>query len=197
MNSARRVLPGILLSVVLLAPASLRASDAFSLDLGIHGGAVGAQGSSKSTLFAGGVEARFHLVWLLAAEARASYYTDTIDVNAASSIDVKNIPVQLSAMLYPIKLPGFGFYVLGGGTYNSLKIEGNGSLSGTGTGTTNGKWAAHAGAGVDFGFSKHFLLNADGRYVFLNVDPANLPSSYSSYKGDYWIVTGSLIWKVF
>ncbi len=196
MRSVMRILVGALLSAATLSSGRLPASDVFSLDLGVHGGAVGTQGSSKSTLFAGGVEARLHLVWLLAAEARASYYTDTIDVNQASSIDVKNVPIQLSAMLYPINLPGFGLYLLGGGTYNSLKVEGNGSLSGSST--SNGKWAAHAGGGVDFGLSKHFILNADGRYVFLNVDPTNLPPSYTgTYKGDYWIITGSLIWKVF
>jgi outer membrane protein W len=58
------------------------------------------------------------------------------------------------------------------------------------------KWAAHAGAGIDFRISEHFLLNVDGRYVFLDVDPANLPpASSGAYKGDYWTATGGLIWK--
>jgi hypothetical protein len=186
----------VLLAAALAAPTAARASDAFGLDLGIHGGAVGVGDSSKTSLFVGGAQLRAHLVWIVAAEARVSYYTDTYDVSSFGSVDVKNLPVQLSAMLYIIQLQGFGLYVLGGGTYNSLKLEGTGNVSGKTT--TEGKWATHAGAGLDLKISRSFLLNLDGRYVFLDVDPRNLPPpSSGAYKGDYWMATAGIVWKIF
>ena len=181
-------------AVAILSAAPAAAGDAFGLDLGVHGGVLGANGGS-SNLFVGGAQARFHLVWILAAELRGSYYSDTYDVSSVGSVDVKNVPIQASAMLYLLKLPGFGLYILGGGTYNVLKLDGTGNIQGS---HTENKWAGHAGAGLDFGLSKHFILNVDGRYVFLRVDSANLPpASSGAYKGDYWTATGGLIWKIF
>lgn len=195
MNSARRTFRSLLLSAVLLSPGPLLASDVLSLDLGIHGGVVGVQGSSKTSLFAGGVEARLHLVWLLAAEGRVSYFTNSYDVANLGGVDLKNTPVQLSAMLYLLKLPGFGLHILGGGTYNAVRLEGTGNVTGS---VNTDKWCAHAGAGVDIWFSKHFGMNVDGRYFFLSVDPGNLPPPTSgSYAGDYWTGTVSLLWKAF
>ena len=187
-------LAGLALLVTTLAAAPALAGDAFSLDLGVHGGVLNSQ-SGKSGLFVGGAQARLHLVWLLAAELRGSYYSDSYDVSNFGGIDVKNTPVQLSAMVYLLKLPRVGLHVLGGGTYNALKLEGTGGVQGS---YNENKWCAHAGAGLDIGLSNHFILNVDGRYVFLNVDPTNLPPATSgAYKGDYWTATAGLLWKVF
>ena len=178
---------------VLAAPPAV-ASDSFSLDLGVHGGVLNSK-DGKTGLFVGGAQVRLHLLFLLAAELRGSTYSDSYDVSSFGSVDVKNTPVQLSAMLYPLKYPGFGLYVLGGGTYNALKLDGSGNVSGS---VHENKWAAHAGAGVDIKLSHSFLLNVDGRYVFLKVDPQNLPPANSgAYKGDYWTATLGLNWKVF
>ena len=180
--------------LTLLAASPALAGDAFSLDLGVHGGVLNSH-DGKTALFVGGAQARLHLVWILAAEVRASTYSDSYDVSTFGGVDVRNTPVQVSAMFSLLKLPGFGLHVLGGGTYNSLKLEGTGNVPGS---VNSSKWAAHAGAGLDVRLSKSFLLNLDGRYVFLDVDPANLPPpSSGAYKGDYWTATAGLLWKIF
>jgi hypothetical protein len=182
----------ILLTALAAFPAV--ASDSFSLDLGVHGGVLNSK-DGKTGLFVGGAQVRLHLLFLLAAELRGSTYSDSYHVSSFGSVDVKNTPVQLSAMLYPLKYPGFGLYVLGGGTYNALTLDGSGNVSGS---VHEKKWCAHAGAGVDIKLSHSFLLNVDGRYVFLKVDPQNLPpASSGAYKGDYWTATIGLDWKIF
>ena len=188
----RLVVLAVFAALLHAAPAA--ASDAFGLDLGVHGGYLSSKDGSTG-LFVAGAQARLHLVWLLAAELRGSYYSDSYDVASLGGVDVSNVPIQASAMIYLLKLPGFGLHVLGGGTYNTLKLEGTGNVTGE---IDESKWAAHAGVGVDIGLSKNFLLNLDGRYVFLNVDPGNLPPpSSGEYKGDYWTATAGLVWKVF
>ena len=184
----------LLLAVATFTAAPAAASDAFSLDLGVHGGVLNSK-NGNTGLFVGGAQVRLHFIWLLAAELRASTYSDSYDVSTFGGVDVKNTPIQASVMLYLLKIPHFGLHILGGGTYNTLKLDGNGNVHGS---YTEKKWATHAGAGIDFKISDHFLLNADGRYVFLNVDPANLPpASSGAYKGDYWTATGGLLWKIF
>ena len=183
-----------LLAAGVFAAAPAAAGDAFSLDLGINGGVLGTN-DTKSNLFVGGAQARFHIVWIFAAEVRMSYYSDTYDVGSLGSVEVKNLPIQFSGMLYLLKFPHFGLYVLGGATHNTLMLDGQGNVQGS---ETTNKWAAHAGAGLDFRLSEHFILNVDGRYVFLNVDLENLPPpSSGAYKGDYWTATLGLNWKLF
>ena len=193
MKSAIRI-ACVLLAVCALPAGPAAASDTFGLDLGIHGGVMNSR-DGKTDLFLGGAQIRAHLIWILAAEVRGSYYSDSYNVSSLGGVDVKNIPIQASAMLYLMKFPGFGLYVLGGGTYNSLKLEGTGNVTGS---VNTSKWCTHAGAGIDVHLSKHVILNADGRYVFLNIDPQNLPSATSgAYKGDYWTATAGLLWKIF
>lgn len=192
-TSLSRSLFVLLALLVLVAPPA--AADAFGFDLGVHGGAVGTDGGKGST-FVGGAQARFHLIWLLAAEARASVYTDTVDSTTLGSVDVKNVPFQVSAMLYPIKLPKFGLYVLGGGTYSSLQVSGSSVTNGD---VTEHKWSAHAGAGLDINLSKSLILNGDVRYVFLNADTVDeaLSAAAADYNGDFWTATIGLNLKLF
>jgi hypothetical protein len=193
-NALRTAALALLLAAATFAATPAAAADAFSLDLGINGGVLGTN-DTRSSLFVGGAQARFHIVWIVAAEVRVSYYSDTYDVSSLGSVEVKNLPIQFSGMLYLLKFPHFGLYVLGGATHNTLMLDGQGNVQGS---QTTNKWAAHAGAGLDFGLSQHFILNVDGRYVFLNVDVANLPpASSGAYKSDYWAATIGLNWKLF
>ncbi len=187
-------LPALALLALVLA-ASPAAADGFGMDLGIHGGAVGTDGGDGNT-FLGGAQARFHLFWIIGAEARASYYSDTYKLEGIGSVDVENIPFQASGMLYLIKLPKVGLYVLGGGTYSSLKV--NGATVGAGE-VTEKKWSAHAGAGLDIGLSSRISLNGDVRYVFLDADSVDdvLDEVASDYNGDFWTATIGLNFKLF
>lgn len=197
MKTTSKLAPlALLLALLAVAPAAAAAGgDGFSLDLGIHGGVMGVT-DGDGQRFLGGAQVRVHLLWLIAAEGRASYYTDTVDVSTAQSIDIKNVPLQLSVMIYPIKLPKFGVYALGGGTYSSVRLEAEGPVQGS---VTEKKWSAHAGAGVDVKLSSRVTLNGDVRFVFLDVqDVEGLGSAVlENYDGDYWAGTLGLTFKLF
>ncbi|MBK9375698.1 MAG: outer membrane beta-barrel protein [Holophagales bacterium] len=183
-----------LLALILVAPPV--SADGFGMDLGIHGGVVGTDGGNGSS-FVGGAQARFHLFWIIGAEARASYYSDSYDLGQLGSVDIENVPVQISGMLYLIKLPKVGLYILGGGTYSSLKVNGS-DVVGMGE-VTDSKWSAHAGAGLDIHLSKTISLNGDVRYVFLNADSVDeaFESAVADYNGDFWAGTIGLNFKLF
>ena len=185
-----------LAALVLVALAAQPASaDALGIDLGVHGGVVNSK-DGKTGSFVGGAQARFNLFWILTAEARASYYTDTYDLGSLGSVDVKNIPFQVSGLLYPIKLPKFGLYVLGGGTYSNLKVEGTRVITGS---VKEKKWSAHVGAGLDIKVTKNTTLNGDVRFVFLDASSVDelINSAKSNYKGDFWTATVGLNYKLF
>lgn len=181
-----------LLALALAAPAS---ADALGLDLGIHGGVVKSKDGGGQS-FVGGAQARFHLFWIVAAEARASYYTDTYDLGQLGSVDVKNVPFQVSGMIYPIKLPKVGVYLLAGGTYSNLKVEGTNVVTGE---IKEKKWSSHVGAGLDLKIGEKTTLNGDVRFVFLDASSVNelINSAKSSYKGDFWTATVGLNYKIF
>lgn len=187
-------LPVLALFTLVLA-ASPAAADGFGMDIGIHGGAVGTNGGDGNS-FVGGAQARFHLFWIIGAEARASYYSDKVDLGTLGSVDVENVPFQVSGMLYLLKLPKVGLYVLGGGTYSNLKVKGTGVTEGE---VTDKKWSAHAGAGLDVRLGEKISLNGDFRYVYLDADTVDeaLGSIASDYKGDFWTGTIGLNFKLF
>jgi outer membrane protein W len=99
-------------------------------------------------------------------------------------------------MLYLIKLPKVGLYILGGGTYSSIKVQGTSVVTGE---VTEKRWSAHAGAGLDINLSKSISLNGDVRYVFLNADSVDeaLESALADYNGDFWAATVGLNFKLF
>lgn len=182
-----------LLALVLAAPPA--AAEGFGMDLGIHGGMVGIDDGDGNT-FLGGAQARFHLFWILAVEGRASYYSDSYTLDGIGSVDVENVPFQVSGMLYPIKLPRFGVYLLGGGTYSNLKVTGTSVVTGE---LTEKKWSAHAGLGLDVKLSSRVTLNGDVRVVFLDADSVDeaLDAAVANYKGDFWAATLGLNFKLF
>ena len=182
-----------LLALVLAAPPA--AADGFGMDLGIHGGLVGTDGSDGES-FVGGAQARFHLFWIIGAEARASYYSDSYDLGQLGSVDIENVPFQASAMIYPIKLPKVGVYLLAGGTYSNLKVTGTSVVQGE---VTEKGWSTHVGAGIDLKVGEKTTLNGDVRAVFLDASSVDelIDSARSNYKGDFWTVTIGLNYKLF
>lgn len=195
MKQTFRLAPLALLLALAATPAPAAGGDGFSLDIGVNGGLVGIS-DGDGQKFVGGAQARVHLLWLIAAEGRASYYTDSASISSTQSIDVKNVPLQLSVMVYPIKLPKLGVYVLGGGTYSSVKLEATGPVTGA---VTDKRWSAHAGAGIDVKLGSRWTLNGDARFVFLDVsDLEGLGSAVvESYNGDFWMGTIGLNFRLF
>ncbi len=183
----------VLLALVLVAPPA--AADALSLELGLHGGLVNTKDGEGGS-FLGGAQARVNLFWIVAAEARGSYYTDSYDLGELGSVDIENIPFQVSGMIYPIKLPKIGVYLLGGGTYSNLKVTGTSVVQGE---VTEKGWSTHVGAGIDLKVGEKTTLNGDVRAVFLDASSVDelIDSVRSNYKGDFWTVTIGLNYKLF
>ena len=183
----------VVLALALAAPPA--AADSLGLDLGIHGGLVNTKDGEDGS-FVGGAQARFHLFWIVAAEARASYYTDSYDLGELGSVDIENLPFQVSGMIYPIKVPKLGVYLLGGGTYSNLKVKGTSVVTGE---VTEKGWSAHVGIGVDVKVGEKTTLNGDVRAVFLDASSVDelIDSARSNYKGDFWTATIGLNYKLF
>jgi len=183
----------VLLALALAAPPA--AADSLGLDLGIHGGLVNTKDGEDGS-FVGGAQARFHLFWIVAAEARASYYTDIYDPGELGAVDIENLPFQVSGMIYPIKVPKLGVYLLGGGTYSNLKVKGTSVVTGE---VTEKGWSAHVGIGVDVKIGEKTTLNGDVRAVFLDASSVDelIDSARSNYKGDFWTATIALNYKLF
>ena len=183
----------VLLALVLAAPPA--AADALSLELGLHGGVVNTKDGNGGS-FLGGAQARVNLFWIVAAEARGSYYTDSYDLGNLGSVDIENIPFQVSGMIYPIKLPKVGVYVLAGGTYSNLKVTGTSVVQGE---VTEKGWSTHIGADIDLKVGEKTTLNGDVRAVFLDASSVDelIDSARSNYKGDFWTVTIGLNYKLF
>jgi len=99
-------------------------------------------------------------------------------------------------MIYPIKLPKVGVYLLGGGTYANLKVKGTSVVTGE---VTEKKWCAHVGAGIDVSLSNRLTLNGDVRFVFLDASSVDelLDEAASDYTGDFWAATLGLNFKIF
>ncbi|HPA52595.1 MAG TPA: outer membrane beta-barrel protein, partial [Thermoanaerobaculia bacterium] len=99
-------------------------------------------------------------------------------------------------MIYPIKLPKVGVYLLGGGTYSNLKVKGTSVVQGE---ATEKGWSTHVGAGIDLKIGEKTTLNGDVRAVFLDASSVDelFDSVQSNYKGDFWTVTLGLNYKLF
>ncbi len=181
---------------VLLFPAPRPAcAETLGLDLGVHGGTQQSKDGSGRN-FIGGGQARLHLLGSLGAEARVSYFKDTFE-SGGGGVTLKDLPIQLSAMLYLMRLPGAGIYVLGGAGYYRLKAEGTGAVSGYSS--SENKWAAHVGAGLDLKLWKGIGLNGDIRYAFLDVKSLSEAgtAATSGRKADFWTATAGLNFKLF
>ena len=165
MNRSARLVRSLVLALVFAVGAACAAdpaaADAFGFEVGVHGGIVNVPDGQSAEAF-GGVQARLHLIWLFAAEARASVYKDHYEKSGVGGIDVENTPLQLSLLVYPIKLPRFGVYLLGGAGYHNVELTTTGKVEGFDA--TTRKWAAHVGAGVDVKLYRGISLNGDLRY---------------------------------
>ena len=195
MNAGRgRLLLLVLLAAGLLAAAPLSA-DALRLDVGGHAGTVSVP-DGEAGRFVGGVQARLHIIWLFALEARVSRYEDSFDLGKLGGLEVTNTPAQLSLMFYLLPLPRFGLSAVGGATYNTLEAKGTGQVP---VWATVNVWAAHAGAGIDVKLWGPLFLNGDVRYTFLDADlggALGFPLA-GGYAGDFWTATAGLNLKLF
>jgi hypothetical protein len=122
--------------------------------------------SSRTRLWGGYL--RFHPIGSLGIEAAMDYQSTT---NVAGTARIRNMPIQISAMLLPIKKT-FAPYVLGGiGWYkHRLEVLDNGFTTATAYSTDFGY---HTGLGAQVKFGSHAAIFVDYRYVWVDTNGIN------------------------
>jgi opacity protein-like surface antigen len=120
------------------------------------------------------------------------------DTNDASTERVRQLPLQASLLLFPVRAP-FAPYALGGGGWYTTRVE---TLAGGETlaSESSRKFGWHGGFGAELRLGRHAAAHADYRYTFLDFGdeelapgtsaPAQKESGLSrflpSYKGSMW-----------
>jgi len=119
--------------------------------------------SSRTRLWGG--YARVHLMGSLGFEVAMDYQSTT---NESETARVRNTPIQVSALLLPVR-KSFAPYVLAGLGWYKHKIE---ALDGGRTVATANvtDFGYHAGGGLQLKFGRHAAIFADYRYVWVDAD---------------------------
>jgi len=119
--------------------------------------------SSRTRLWGG--YARVHVLGSLGFEVAMDYQSLT---NESETARVRNTPIQVSALLLPIR-KSFAPYVLAGlGWYrHTIEALDGGRTVATANATDFGY---HAGGGLQLKFGRHAAIFADYRYVWVDAD---------------------------
>jgi opacity protein-like surface antigen len=117
---------------------------------------------SSRTRFAGGF-IRLHMVASLGVEVAMDYQSTT---NVAETARIRNMPIQVSGMLLPVKKT-FAPYVLGGIGWYKHRVEAldNGDAVASVYSTDFGY---HTGLGAQIKFGGHAAIFVDYRYVWVD-----------------------------
>jgi hypothetical protein len=193
-KAAFRLAAGLLTALALV---SARSADAqFFASAGVHAGYSQTKDAGSGSLI-GGAQVRIRLLSFIGAEALAEYRQTTYQSGGVDVLQVKDIPLQLSAMLYLIPAGPVQLYALGGFGSHFTKSYGLGPAAGT-CRSTQTKWAPHAGAGIEIWTGKSFFLSGDVRYVFLDIGSVSDVESAlktGSLSANYWQATAGLNFK--
>jgi hypothetical protein len=119
--------------------------------------------SSRTRLWGGYI--RFHPLGSLAIEAAMDYQSTT---NEAETARIRNMPIQISGMLLPVKKT-FAPYVLAGIGWYKHRVEAldRGVTTATAYATDFGY---HTGLGAQIKFGGHAAIFVDYRYVWVDTD---------------------------
>ena len=117
--------------------------------------------SSRTRLWGGYI--RFHPLGSLAIEAAMDYQSTT---NEAETARIRNMPIQISGMLLPVKKT-FAPYVLAGIGWYKHRVEAldRGVTTATAYATDFGY---HTGLGAQIKFGRHAAIFVDYRYVWVD-----------------------------
>jgi opacity protein-like surface antigen len=152
----------LVLGLALLSGASSARTETLDFGIGPAGGYLKARGADSGTWF-GGVAARARIAGYFGAEASITFHeNEYLD----GSVLLSQIPVQLTAMVYPVPDWPVQPYALAGVGWYYTRIDYRHDLSGLDSESDN-QFGFHLGAGAsyDAGF---LTLFADVRYIFLN-----------------------------
>lgn len=194
MKATFRLAAGLLMAVafVFARPATAQ----FFASVGVHAGYSQTKDAGSGS-FIGGGQVRFRLLSFIGAEALVEYRQTTYQSGGVDVLQVKDYPVQLSAMLYLIPAGPVQIYALGGFGSHFTTSEGLGPAANAPS-TTQTKWAPQAGAGVEIWPSKNFFISGDVRYVFLtigSVSDLESAAKSGSLSANYWEATAGLNYK--
>ena len=143
-------------------PRSLAESES-SFSIGPAVGYLQARGADRGTWF-GGVQARLHFARILAAEASISFHSSRYE---DGDVVVTQVPVQLTAFLYPFPDGPIRPYILGGVGWYYTHIQYDDSFS-TISDETEHFFGVHLGAGVELMLGPRTSLDLNVRYIFIN-----------------------------
>jgi opacity protein-like surface antigen len=145
----------------------------------------------ESTRFTGG-QIRARMSPRTALELSLDVHTET---DAAETLRVRQMPIQASLLLYPVRSV-FSPYVLGGGGWYATRVE---LLAGDETisSETTREFGWHAGIGAELRMGSHAGLHGDYRYTFLDFggdddeedeDSGIISRFLPSHQGSMWTV---------
>lgn len=159
--------------------------------LGAHGNFINPRDSDFDEEFGYGAVMKYKFTDTLGIEIGLDYFRWEIDEliempfgPAASPINYKEIdrvyPIYFTAMIFSpyLEQDARAYLGLGGGYYEvDADIEGNYNAIVNGVtypftidGKVEGQWSVHLAVGADFQLSEHIYLNAEARYVFVDLD---------------------------
>lgn len=151
-------------------------SGGVQFSLGAIGGYLKARNADRGTWLAG-AQARLHFTPVLAVELSGSYHRNRYE---DGDIHVTQYPVQISGLIYLVPNGIFSPYLAGGAGWYYSRIQYAGALSGF-SDETKHPFGEHAGAGVDVKLGQRFTIDADFRYVFLEMSGTQVPSGDLNY----------------
>lgn len=188
-----RLAAGLFLAIALV---SARPADAQAhLAIGAHVGYT-KTGDADGT-FTGGAQLRIRFLSFLGVEALAQYRKSTFQAGGVDVLQVEDVPVQLSAMLYLVPAGPVQVYGLGGFGAHFTRSKGLGPACSS-CGTSQTKWSPHVGGGVEIWTGRSVFVTGDIRYTFLNVGSvSDVESQYKtgSLSASYWSATAGLNYK--
>jgi opacity protein-like surface antigen len=139
---------------------------------------LGYQKSAKADegSFFGGAAVRLKLSPSLAVEGAILYRTEEYvdsEGNISSQVKVKNWPVMVTGMFYPIPI---AYGLIGAGWYHStIEYEFDGLDQVVDEESTETDFGWHFGGGVEMPVGSKVKLTGDIRYVFLDYDFSAVP----------------------
>ena len=176
-----------LVAAAAAAARPARADSAIGANLG-YSKTVDGQGQ-----FTGGAQLRMKFLPLIGFELLAGYRRDDVEAQGATVLEVEQIPVQASVLLYPLKIGPIRLYALGGGGAYITRSSGVNSFISYGK-VTKTNFGAHLGGGTDILLGGSFYLSGDVRYIWLNIDSFDaVEQAYKEKRNaDYWVATAMI-----
>ena len=148
---------------------------------------------AASGMLSGGLQVRARLTGGLGLEGLASIHQEEYEVSGERVLKLTMVPVQVSAQVFFLFRTRVQPYLLAGIGYYFVRTAGLGSRSDQGR-TTENKFGAHAGVGIDARIRPRVTAHADLRYVFIDVDAvrALTPVGTAERSSNFWHGTAGI-----